>query len=193
MYLCPRNVATHSPASFNLRYDCSRPRQGRRVFAKPRQNATIDNHYSLSDWFESDDDSNTFFHYWLDRAHRMYSCGKLDQETKTLEESETNKLELYAKRMGIDERSRGSTLLDLGCGWGGVSFFMTERFGVCAKGLALSTAHHRYITREIAWRQLHDLVSVELRNVDDMEGTYDYIFPSACWSTLPISMTCIRK
>jgi cyclopropane-fatty-acyl-phospholipid synthase len=144
-------------------------------FTKPRQHATIDNHYSLSDWFESDDDSNRFFHYWLDRDHRMYSCGKWDSETKTLEESETNKLELYAKRMGIDEGSRGKTLLDLGCGWGGVLFFMAERFGVRAKGLTLSTAQHRYMTREIARRQLHDLVSVELRNVHDMEGKYDYI------------------
>jgi cyclopropane-fatty-acyl-phospholipid synthase len=144
-------------------------------FTKPRQNATMDNHYSPSDWFYHDDDSNTFFHYWLDRDHRMYSCGKWDLETKTLEESETNKLELYAKRMGIDEGSRGKTLLDLGCGWGGVLFFMAERFGVHAKGLTLSTAQHRYITREIAHRQLHDLVSVELRNVHDMEGTYDYI------------------
>jgi cyclopropane-fatty-acyl-phospholipid synthase len=144
-------------------------------FSKPRQNATIDNHYSLSDWFESDDDSNTFFHYWLDRDHRMYSCGKWDPETKTLEESETNKLELYAKRMGIDERSRGNTLLDLGCGWGGVLFFMAERFGVRAKGLTLSTAQHRYIAQEIRRRRLQDLVSVELRNVHNMEGKYDYI------------------
>ena len=144
-------------------------------FAKPRQHATIDNHYSLSDWFESDDDSNMFFHYWLDRDHRMYSCGKWDSETKTLQESETNKLELYAKRMGIDEGSRGKTLLDLGCGWGGVLFFMAERFGVRAKGLTLSTAQHSYITKEISRRNLQDLVTVELRNVHDMEGTYDYI------------------
>ncbi|TKB54151.1 MAG: hypothetical protein E8D50_05000 [Nitrospira sp.] len=79
-------------------------------FSKPRENATIDNHYSLSDWFESDDDSNRFFHYWLDRDHCMYSCGTWDPETKTLEESETNKLELYAKRMGIDEGSPLDTL-----------------------------------------------------------------------------------
>ena len=144
-------------------------------FTKPRQNATMDNHYSLSDWFDNDDDSNTFFHYWLDRDHRMYSCGKWDPETKTLEESETNKLALYAKRMGIDERSRGKTLLDLGCGWGGVLFFMAERFGIRAKGLTLSSAQHQYITKEIQRRQLQDLVTVELRNVHDMEGKYDYI------------------
>jgi len=144
-------------------------------FTKPRQNATIDNHYSLSDWFDDDDDSNTFFHYWLDRDHHLYSCGKWDPETKTLQEAETNKLEFYAKRMGIDERSRGKTLLDLGCGWGGVLFFMAERFGVRAKGLTLSTAQHRYITAEITRRRLQDLVSVELRNVHAMEGKYDYV------------------
>lgn len=144
-------------------------------FTKPRENATIDNHYSLSDWFESDDNSNRFFHYWLDRDHRMYSCGKWDSETKTLQEAETNKLELYAKRMGIDEDSRGKTLLDLGCGWGGVLFFMAERFGIRSKGLTLSSAQHSYITKEIRRRNLQDLVTVELKNVHDMEGTYDYI------------------
>ena len=149
--------------------------RGGGYFAKPRDNATIDNHYSLSDWFDNDDDSNKFFHYWLDRVHHLYSCGKWDPETKTLQEAETNKLVFYAKRMGIDESSRGKALLDLGCGWGGVLFFMAERFGVRAKGLTLSTAQHRYITKEITRRHLQDLVTVELRNVHDMEGKYDYI------------------
>ncbi len=144
-------------------------------FSKPREHATMDNHYSLSDWFDSEDDSNRFFHYWLDRDHRMYSCGKWDPETKTLQEAETNKLEFYAKRMGIDEHSRGKALLDLGCGWGGVLFFMAERFGVRSKGLTLSAAQHHYITKEIRRRNLQDLVTVELRNVHNMEGTYDYI------------------
>lgn len=149
--------------------------RGGGYFTKPRENATIDNHYSLSDWFDNDDDSNKFFHYWLDQVHHMYSCGKWDPETKTLQEAETNKLEFYAKRMGIDESSRGKALLDLGCGWGGVLFFMAERFGLRAKGLTLSAAQHRYITKEIARRHLQDLVTVELRNVHDMEGKYDYI------------------
>jgi cyclopropane-fatty-acyl-phospholipid synthase len=149
--------------------------RGAGYFIKSRQNATMDNHYSLSDWFESDDDSNTFFHYWLDRDHHLYSCGKWDPDTKTLQESETNKLEFYAKRMGIDESSRGKTLLDLGCGWGGALFFMAEKFGLRSKGLTLSTAQHRFITQEIQRRHLQNLVTVELRNVHDMEGKYDYI------------------
>jgi cyclopropane-fatty-acyl-phospholipid synthase len=149
--------------------------RGGGYFTKPREHATIDNHYSLSDWFDDDDDSNTFFHYWLDLDHRMYSCGKWDPETKTLQEAETNKLEFYAKRMGIDERSRGRTLLDLGCGWGGVLFFMAERFGIRSKGLTLSTAQYSYIKKEIERRNLQDLVTVELRNVHNMEGKYDYI------------------
>jgi cyclopropane-fatty-acyl-phospholipid synthase len=52
---------------------------------------------------------------------------------------------------------------------------MAERFGVRAKGLTLSTAQHRYITQEIRRRNLQDLVTVELRNVHNLEGTYDYI------------------
>jgi cyclopropane-fatty-acyl-phospholipid synthase len=144
-------------------------------FRKARKGATIDNHYSLSDWFDNSEDSNKFFLYWLTDDYHMYSCGKWDEGTRSLDEAQINKLKFYANRLGINENCRGKTLLDLGCGWGGVLFFMAEQYGVRCKGLTLSRAQYVYILKEIERRNLQELVSVELKDLFDMEGNYDYI------------------
>jgi len=144
-------------------------------FSKNRTDVDINSHYSLSDWFDSDEDSNRFFFYWLTDEYRLYTCAKWDKETKTLNEAQLNKLQFYAQRLGINEDSRGKTMLDLGCGWGGAMFFMAERFGVRCKGLTLSTAQVDYISKEIVRRNLQDLVTVELKDAHDLSGKYDYI------------------
>jgi cyclopropane-fatty-acyl-phospholipid synthase len=144
-------------------------------FGKVAQNTDINSHYSLSEWFDDEADSNKFFFYWLTDDYHLYSCGKWDDGVKTLNEAQLNKLQFYAQRLNISQASRGKTLLDLGCGWGGVLFFMAEHYGVRCKGLTLSTAQFQYISQEIVRRNLQDLVSVELKNVYEMSGKYDYI------------------
>ena len=54
-------------------------------------------------------------------------------------------------------------------------FYMAEKYGLVCKGLTLSHAQAAYIEGEIRNRKLEHLVSVEVRNIHDMEGTYDYI------------------
>ena len=117
-----------------------------RYFTKGTQSADINSHYSLSDWFANAEDSNAFYLEWLDAPYIQYSCGKWDPDTKTVEESEVNKLAFYAERLGIrGDAARGKTLLDLGCGWGGLMFYMAEHHGVSCTGLTLSTAQAAYI------------------------------------------------
>ena len=120
---------------------------------KPRQHATIDNHYSLSDWFEGDDDFNTFFHYWLDRDHRMYSCGKWDSETKTLEESETNNWNCMPSEWVSMNAVEGTRCLIWAVGGEGCCFLWRRDWRARQRADLLSTAQHRYITREIAREQ----------------------------------------
>jgi cyclopropane-fatty-acyl-phospholipid synthase len=139
------------------------------------QYKNISTHYSLSEWFEDEEDSNSFFLRWLNSNYIHYSCGKWDKDTKTLEESQTNKLEFYAERLGINESSKGKTLLDLGCGWGGLIFYFAEKYGVICKGLTLSRPQAKYIREEAKRRNLGDKISVEVKNIHDMEGKYDFI------------------
>jgi len=134
---------------------------------------SINVHYSLTGWF-TDDQSNEFFMLWLNSPYVQYSCGKWDEDTTELEEAQLNKFSWYAQRLGLNEESKGKTLLDLGCGWGGFMFYLHERFGLDCTGITLSTAQTKYIREETARRNV-DGVKVQCKDVHDMEGEYDHI------------------
>ncbi len=152
-----------------------RARFKRKFFSKNNKAENINAHYSLSEWFEREEDANRFYLWWLDSRYIQYSCGKWDEHIKTLEEAQVNKLRFYAERLGIDRNSRGKTLIDLGCGWGGCLFFMAENYGIRCKGVTLSTAQAKYIHEEIRQRNLGDLVSVEVEDIHNVKGAYDYV------------------
>ena len=147
----------------------------KKYFTKGVQPADINHHYSLQDWFHNEDDANRFYLMWLESPYIQYSCGKWDPDTRTLEEAQANKFAFYARRLGIDAASKGKKLLDLGCGWGGLMFFMAETYGIECTGWTLSTAQAAYVRSEIERRGLQDLVHVEIRNIHEAEGQYDYI------------------
>ncbi len=151
-----------------------RARLSATFFSRKNQAENINAHYSLHDWF-TDEDSNKFYMYWLGSSYVQYSCGRWLSDTKTLEEAQVNKFEHYRKRMGIDENSRGKTLLDLGCGWGGFMFYLTEKYALQCTGMTLSTAQAKYIEEEIDRRKFNNRVRVIVDNVYNMSGQYDHI------------------
>ncbi|MDP2669091.1 MAG: class I SAM-dependent methyltransferase [bacterium] len=147
----------------------------RKFFERNTKSENINSHYSLSDWFDDEKDANDFYMFWLNSKYIQYSCGKWDENTKTLDEAQFNKLNFYAERLEIDKNSRGKTLVDLGCGWGGTMFFMAENYGVKCKGLTLSTAQAEYILDEVKKRNLEDLVSVEIDDIHNLKGNFDFV------------------
>lgn len=134
----------------------------------------INAHYSLSDWFEQDEDANAFYLQWLDARYIQYSCGKWDQGIRTLQEAQENKLYFYAQRLQIKSNDPG-ILADLGCGWGGCLFYMAEKFGIRCHGITLSTAQASYIKDEAIKRHLEHLVTVEVGDILLAQGRYDYV------------------
>ena len=155
-----------------------RAKFNRRFFLKDDKNnkaKNINAHYSLSDWFKNENDANQFYLHWLGSPYIQYTCGKWDADTRTVDEAQLNKLNFYAQRLGIVSTSGSKTLLDLGCGWGGLMFFMAENFGIKCKGLTLSTAQAKYIKSETKKRKLEHLVSVEVADICGFSGKYDHI------------------
>lgn len=144
-------------------------------FTNKSQYKDINSHYSLDDWFSRDEDSNQFYFYWLNSPYIQYTCAKWDKNTKDLEEAQINKFKYYAKRLGIGKSSKGKTMLDLGCGWGGLMFYFAEHYGIKCTGITLSTAQASYIKKEIKKRKLDKLIEIKNINVHDMSGMYDYV------------------
>ncbi|MEO6907231.1 MAG: cyclopropane-fatty-acyl-phospholipid synthase family protein, partial [Abditibacteriaceae bacterium] len=66
-------------------------------------------------------------------------------------------------------------MLDIGCGWGGLICYAAQHYGVHAHGVTLSQRQHDWAQEKIKRLNLQDRVSVELRDYNDLEGTYDKV------------------
>ena len=93
---------------------------------------------------------------------------------RTLGEAEEAMLDLTCRRAGVED---GMELLDLGCGWGSLSFWLAERYPT-ARILALSNSRvqRAFIEAEIARRGVANLAVVTAdANVFDTDRRFDRI------------------
>ena len=79
------------------------------------------------------DVGNDVFEAMLD-SRMIYSCAHW-QYAQDLEQAQEHKLEMICRKL---ELQPGETLLDIGCGWGGLARFAAERFGVRVTGITIS-------------------------------------------------------
>ncbi|MCU1621483.1 MAG: cyclopropane-fatty-acyl-phospholipid synthase [Frankiales bacterium] len=123
-----------------------------------RDRAAISHHYDLS---------NDFYALILD-PHMAYSCGYYRSPDDTLEQAQTNKLELIAGKLGV---VAGSRHLDIGCGWGSLSLHLAEQHGVQVLGVTISREQKAFIDVRIAERGLQDLVEIRLQDYREVPET----------------------
>ncbi|BET97034.1 cyclopropane fatty acyl phospholipid synthase [Xenorhabdus taiwanensis] len=82
---------------------------------------------------------NDLFTRMLD-PHMQYSCGYW-KDANTLEEAQSHKLRLICEKLQL---SPGMTLLDIGCGWGGLAAYAAENYGVSVTGVTISAEQQKY-------------------------------------------------
>ncbi len=63
-----------------------------------------------------------------------YTCAVFPKPDASLEEAQEEKFDLVARKLGL---SRGMRMLDVGCGWGGMSLHAAKHYGVHAVGVTL--------------------------------------------------------
>ena len=76
---------------------------------------------------------NDLFIAMLDKR-MMYSCAYW-KEADDLETAQENKLDLICRKLKLES---GLSLLDIGCGWGGLAQFAAERYKVRVVGITIS-------------------------------------------------------
>lgn len=126
--------------------------------------ANIAHHYDVS---------NAFYKLWLDER-MVYSCAYFRHEDDTLDAAQAAKLDHICRKLRL---APGETLLDVGCGWGGLILWAAQHYGVTATGITLSQRQLEYVQAEIGRRGLGDRVRVELRDYRDLpaDARYDKI------------------
>jgi len=76
---------------------------------------------------------NDLFENMLDER-MVYSCGYW-QDARTLDEAQNNKLDLICRKVGLQA---GMKMLDIGCGWGSLAKYASEKYGAKVIGITIS-------------------------------------------------------
>ncbi|WP_251861463.1 cyclopropane-fatty-acyl-phospholipid synthase family protein [Clostridium sp. Marseille-Q2269] len=109
----------------------------------------ISHHYDLG---------NDFYKLWLDET-MSYSCSYFRSENDSLYDAQLNKIDHILKKLNLH---KGETLLDIGCGWGGLILTAAKKYGVKALGITLSKEQFNKVEEIIKEQHLEGQVEVRL-------------------------------
>lgn len=109
---------------------------------------------------------NDLFSLMLD-PYMQYSCAYW-KKAETLEQAQEDKLEIICEKLQLRP---GMTLLDIGCGWGGLAEFAARRYGVSVCGVTISREQQK-----LAQQRCQDLdVTILLQDYRDLAGEFDRV------------------
>jgi cyclopropane-fatty-acyl-phospholipid synthase len=172
--LDPTNLRRLARYGLELRRDTPSPpslhriaRLSGRRHSRARDLAAVRFHYDVGE---------DFYRLWLDRR-LAYSCGYFetaDDPAAKLDAAQEAKLDLICRKLRLQP---GQRFLDIGCGWGSLIVFATERHGVEAVGVTLSERQATEANRRVAEAGLGGRVRAEVRDYRDLAslGTFDAV------------------
>jgi cyclopropane-fatty-acyl-phospholipid synthase len=117
------------------------------------------------------DVSNAFYALWLDRE-MVYTCAYCTDWDNDIDRMQQDKLEMICRKLRLKP---GERLLDIGCGWGALSCYAAQHFGVMAYGVTLSEQQVAYANEKIRRLGLQDRVRIELKDYSTVEGEFDKV------------------
>ena len=118
------------------------------------------------------DVSNAFYELVLGPS-MTYSCAVWEHADLTLEQAQTAKYELVARKLALRP---GMRLLDVGCGWGGMALHAAARHGVQVVGITLSQPQASYATQAARRAGVHSRVTFRVQDYRDVtDGPFDAI------------------
>jgi cyclopropane-fatty-acyl-phospholipid synthase len=137
------------------------------VDRRPRRNTLkasrehIHHHYDIG---------NAFYRLWLD-AEMQYTCAYFHDADATLEAAQTAKLDHVCRKLRL---TPNDTVVEAGCGWGGLALHMARHFGVArVRAYNISEEQVRF-ARERAQREgLADRVEYVLDDYRNIDGHFD--------------------
>jgi cyclopropane-fatty-acyl-phospholipid synthase len=133
----------------------------RAAFAAEQINTRIGSKKNVAHHY---DIGNDLYALMLDDEHWQYSCAYWPRDGMTLGEAQTAKLAHIAAKLAIKP---GNTVLDIGCGWGGMGIYLARHYDVRVTGITLSEEQAALAREKVAAAGLADKVSIELVDYRD--------------------------
>lgn len=157
VYQALRDIGRKNPLYEALHWVRHRPRFN--SLAGSREN--IQHHYNLS---------NAFYTLWLDQEAMQYTCAYFPDPTMSIEQAQVAKLHHVCRKLQLKP---GDTVVEAGCGWGGLARFMAKHYGVNVRAYNISSeqvAFARDKAKTMGLDQQVEYVEDDYRNIT---GHYD--------------------
>ncbi|TVP57615.1 MAG: class I SAM-dependent methyltransferase [Halomonadaceae bacterium] len=123
--------------------------------------SNIHHHYDLG---------NDFYRQWLDRDHMQYTCAYYEEPAMTLEQAQRAKLELVCRKLQLQP---GQTVVEAGCGWGGLARYMAREYQVTVRAYNISREQVTYAREQARQEGLDDQVEYLLDDYRNISGSCD--------------------
>ncbi|MCW3473129.1 SAM-dependent methyltransferase [Limobrevibacterium gyesilva] len=128
-----------------------------------RSRRNVAHHYDLN---------GRLYSLFLDRD-RQYSCAYFPRGDETLEEAQVAKKRHIASKLRLDRPDL--TVLDIGCGWGGMALTLARDYGARVTGITLSTEQLDEARARASAEGLADRVTFELLDYRSLHRCFDRI------------------
>jgi cyclopropane-fatty-acyl-phospholipid synthase len=141
-------------AAKDLAYHLSRPN------SKDGSKENIAEHYDLG---------NDFYGEWLDPS-MTYSSAIFQSGDQSLEEAQRAKYHRIADIAGV---TAGSSVLEIGCGWGGFAEAMARDYGANVTGITISREQLAFARERLARQGL--FADLRFEDYRDTSGQFDHV------------------
>jgi cyclopropane-fatty-acyl-phospholipid synthase len=123
---------------------------------------------------------NVAHHYDLDGrlyalfldADQQYSCAYFEAQDQSLDDAQLAKKRHLAAKLRVEP---GATVLDIGCGWGGLALYLAEVAGARATGITLSREQYARAQQRALERGRTQDAIFRLEDYRDVVGHFDRI------------------
>jgi len=122
----------------------------------------VAHHYDLDD---------KLFELFLDDDWQ-YTCAYFENDEQTLNEAQLAKKRHVTAKLRAGE---GDSVLEMGCGWGGLALYIAEMSKAHVTAVTLSENQVKIAKKRAENRGLEKLTEFRLQNYRDVEGTFDRI------------------
>ncbi len=155
-----RHIHTHGRGGRLRRFIC---RLGHRRIANSHARAkqNIHHHYDIG---------NDFYRLWLDAAEMQYTCAYFPRPEMSLEDAQIAKLHHICRKLQLKP---GDTVVEAGCGWGGLARFMAKHYGVSVRAYNISKQQVSYARERAEQEGLSGRVEYVLDDYRNISGEYD--------------------
>ncbi|WP_302570635.1 cyclopropane-fatty-acyl-phospholipid synthase family protein [uncultured Clostridium sp.] len=126
--------------------------------SKKKQKEEVSSHYDIG---------NDFYKIWLDDT-LSYSCAYFKNNDDSLYDAQMNKIHYILRKLNLSE---GLSLLDIGCGWGGLLIEAAKIYKIRGLGITLSEEQYKAFKERIEKESLQEYLDVKLMDYRELENS----------------------